>query len=265
MRDAQGDSVRSSKARRSWLGSSRMPAPGAFLTWRRRSPGRRSNNQPTSRYAQSISAFRAKRTRRCGTQRYRMRRWFSSRDKNPIRRREQSATFATEMPSRLLNSTHCYWHWRFVESQDSGGLNLANSSLQPIGRRSARGLQVNRLFPASFAKRSMRMFQAKHIAGVLIAICLASTGETAPRLEPPDAAKKVTVQPRGRAYLFRGFIGLTDWGMDELTDRINRAGVTADVSSYLMWRGLPIKLSAITAVTLSRLPLSATPWAAMRP
>ena len=84
----------------------------------------------------------------------------------------------------------------------------------------------------------MRMFQAKHIAGVLIAICLASTGETAPRLEPPDAAKKVTVQPRGRAYLFRGFIGLTDWGMDELTDRINRAGVTADVSSYLMWRGV---------------------------
>jgi hypothetical protein len=167
-----------------------------------------------------------------------MRRWFSSRDKNPIRRREQSATFTTEMPSRLLNSTHCYWHWRFVENQDSGGLNLANSSLQPIGRRSARGLQVNRLFPASFAKRSMRMFQAKHIAGVLIAICLASTGETAPRLEPPDAAKKVTVQPRGRAYLFRGFIGLTDWGMDELTDRINRAGVTADVSSYLMWRGV---------------------------
>ena len=165
--------------------------------------------------------------------------WFSSRDKNPIRRREQSATFTTEMPSRLLNSTHCYWHWRFVENQDSEGLNLANSSLQPIGRGSARGLQVNRLFPASFAKRSMRMFQAKHIAGVLIAICLASTGETAPRLEPPDAAKKVTVQPRGRAYLFRGFIGLiTDRGMDKLTERINRTGVTANVNSYLMWRGL---------------------------
>src|SRR6516165_7598646 len=167
-----------------------------------------------------------------------MRRWFSSRDKNPIRRREQSATFTTEMPSRLLNSTHCYWHWRFVENQDSGGLNLANSSLQPIGRRSAGGLQVNRLFPASFAKRSMRIFQYKHIERALTVICLASTGETAPRLEPPDAAKKVTVQPRGRAYLFRGFIGLTDWGMDELTDRINRAGVTADVSSYLMWRGV---------------------------
>jgi hypothetical protein len=82
------------------------------------------------------------------------------------------------------------------------------------------------------------MFQVKHIAAVLIAMCLASSGEAATRLEPPGAAKKVTVQPRGRAYLFRGFIGLTDWGMDELTDRINRTGVTADVNSYLMWRGV---------------------------
>jgi hypothetical protein len=82
------------------------------------------------------------------------------------------------------------------------------------------------------------MFQAKHFAAVLIAICLAGTGEAAPRLELPGAPNKVTVQPRGRAYLFRGFIGLTDWGMDELTDRINRTGVTADVNSYLMWRGV---------------------------
>ena len=82
------------------------------------------------------------------------------------------------------------------------------------------------------------MFHTKHVAGVLIAICLASTGEAAPRLEPPGVAKKFTIQPRGRAYLFRGFIGLTDWGMDELTDRINRTGVTADVNSYLMWRGV---------------------------
>ena len=81
------------------------------------------------------------------------------------------------------------------------------------------------------------MFHTRHFAAVLIAICLAGTGEAAPRLEPPGAANKVTVQPRGRAYLFRGFIGLTDWGMDKLTDRINRTGVTADVSSYLMWRG----------------------------
>jgi hypothetical protein len=48
--------------------------------------------------------------------------------------------------------------------------------------------------------------------------------------------------------------------MDKLTERINRIGVTADVNSYLMWRGL-----ADQAISdyLNRLPLSATPWAAM--
>jgi hypothetical protein len=82
------------------------------------------------------------------------------------------------------------------------------------------------------------MFRAKHVAAVLIAICLVGTGEAASRLEPPGAAEKVTIQPRGRAYLFRGFIGLTDWGMDELRERINRTGVTANVNSYLMWHGV---------------------------
>ena len=43
---------------------------------------------------------------------------------------------------------------------------------------------------------------------------------------------------RGRAYLFRGLISLIDWGMDELAQRINRTGVTADISSHLMWRAV---------------------------
>jgi hypothetical protein len=82
------------------------------------------------------------------------------------------------------------------------------------------------------------MVQAKHIAAVFIAACLASTGTTATPLEPPNTAGKVTVEPRGRAYLFRGLIGVIDWGMDELAQRINRTGVTADISSHLMWRAV---------------------------
>jgi LysM repeat protein len=90
-----------------------------------------------------------------------------------------------------------------------------------------------------FSEHSKHMFHPKHIAAVLIAMCLASTGDAASRLEPPGAAEKVAIQPRGRAYLFRGFIGLiTDRGMDKLTERINRTGVNANVNSYLMWRGL---------------------------
>jgi hypothetical protein len=68
------------------------------------------------------------------------------------------------------------------------------------------------------------MVQAKHIAALLIAACLASTGAAATPLEPPSADGKVTVEPRGRAYLFRGLISLIDWGMDELAQRINRTG-----------------------------------------
>lgn len=90
-----------------------------------------------------------------------------------------------------------------------------------------------------FSEHSKHMFHPKHIAAILIAMCLASTGDAASRLEPPGAAEKVAIQPRGRAYLFRGFIGLiTDRGMDKLTERINRTGVNANVNSYLMWRGL---------------------------
>src|SRR4029077_5448752 len=66
-----------------------------------------------------------------------------------------------------------------------------------------------------------------------------SAGAAAARLARLGAAEKVTIQPAGRAYLFRGFIGLiTDRGMDKLTERINRTGVNANVNSYLVWRGL---------------------------
>lgn len=88
------------------------------------------------------------------------------------------------------------------------------------------------------------MAQAKQIAAVfsvvlaavLIAACLAATGEAATP-EPPSAAAKVT-DVRGRAYLFRGLIGLIDWGMDQLAGRISRTGVAADISAYSAWRSV---------------------------
>jgi hypothetical protein len=68
------------------------------------------------------------------------------------------------------------------------------------------------------------MVQARHIAAILIAACLASI-----------ATEAATAEPHGRAYLFRGLIGLIDWGMDELAGRINRTGVAANINSHLMW------------------------------
>src|SRR5271170_6790995 len=82
------------------------------------------------------------------------------------------------------------------------------------------------------------MIRARHISTLLAALlmaCLATSGQAAPPLEPPGAAEKVAVNIRGRAYLFRGLIGMIDWGMDELAQRISRAGVAANIGSHLNW------------------------------
>jgi hypothetical protein len=81
---------------------------------------------------------------------------------------------------------------------------LADSSVPSPRKSLASGMRVSWLFPALLAEHSKHMFQPKHIAAVLIAMCLASFSEAATQLEPPGAAEKVTIQPRGHAYLFRG-------------------------------------------------------------
>ena len=74
------------------------------------------------------------------------------------------------------------------------------------------------------------MVQAKHIiSALLIAACLVATGQGA-------TAQTAGAEPRGRAYLFRGLIGLIDWGMDELAARITRSGISANIGSHLAWR-----------------------------
>ena len=77
------------------------------------------------------------------------------------------------------------------------------------------------------------MVQIKSIAAILIAACLATAGQAVAQ----TAAEKPAVE-HGRAYLFRGLIGLIDWGMDELAQRITRAGVTANIDSHLQWRAM---------------------------
>ncbi len=68
-------------------------------------------------------------------------------------------------------------------------------------------------------------------------VAVADAGDSAvPATPPPAAAEKVT-EPRGRVYLFRGVAGLIySRGIDTLADRIKRAGITAEVQTYLMWR-----------------------------
>jgi len=50
---------------------------------------------------------------------------------------------------------------------------------------------------------------------------------------PPVARQPPAIAPRGRAYLFRGALGpIFSRGMDRLTDRLEQAGITADVNEF---------------------------------
>jgi hypothetical protein len=53
----------------------------------------------------------------------------------------------------------------------------------------------------------------------------------------PPATKPPSNVPRGRAYLFRGALGpIFSRGMDRLTERLEQAGVTADVNEFTICR-----------------------------
>jgi len=61
--------------------------------------------------------------------------------------------------------------------------------------------------------------------------------EMAAPAAPPPAANQFAIEPRGRAYLFRGALGpIFSRGMDRLTDRIEQAGVTASVNEFTICR-----------------------------
>ena len=66
-------------------------------------------------------------------------------------------------------------------------------------------------------------------------VALASASDTGALLAPPSP--KATLEPHGRAYLFRGVAGLLySRGMDTLAERIQQAGIPASVQTYLLWR-----------------------------
>jgi hypothetical protein len=77
------------------------------------------------------------------------------------------------------------------------------------------------------------MVQRKKTASVLLAI-VAAIVISACFNTRPEAQQAV----RGRAYLFYGLIPQIDWGMDELAQRINRAGIAANNYSHASWRSV---------------------------
>jgi LysM repeat protein len=80
--------------------------------------------------------------------------------------------------------------------------------------------------------------EAKPIEPVAMPAAAAKSGETA-KLQPVSRTEMPTNEPRGRAYLFRGVAGLIySTGLDRLAERINRAGLTTSVNTYMVWSGV---------------------------
>lgn len=108
----------------------------------------------------------------------------------------------------------------------SGGSG-SNSAGASSDRRDA--VSLNALFAGSTADR------AEDAAATRPTTVANAADITPPPARAPD---KEIVDPRGRAYLFRGVAGLIySRGMDSLADRIRAAGVPASVQTYLTWRG----------------------------
>ena len=79
------------------------------------------------------------------------------------------------------------------------------------------------------------------IVGVLVAI--ASTGCTSMTPGPLERVQAVSNQPRvGNVYLLRGWIGVFSYGINDLTTKINRAGVRANVYQDDQWDSLGEKI-----------------------
>ena len=54
---------------------------------------------------------------------------------------------------------------------------------------------------------------------------------------PPPSARRPAIEPHGRAYLFRGALGpIFSRGMDQLTERIEKVGIPADVYEFTICR-----------------------------
>jgi hypothetical protein len=70
-------------------------------------------------------------------------------------------------------------------------------------------------------------------------VATARSGETVKPIEPLLRTESPANEQRARVYLFRGVAGLIySTGLDWLADRLNRAGLTTSVHTYLVWTGV---------------------------
>ena len=77
------------------------------------------------------------------------------------------------------------------------------------------------------------------LSGALCAPFDRATGDPMPSAELPAAGGNAATKPRGRVYLFRGFVGVFfSRGTDRLAERVEQAGFPATVNEAMMCSGV---------------------------
>jgi pimeloyl-ACP methyl ester carboxylesterase len=134
--------------------------------------------------------------------------------------------------------------YTMFDPESTGGLSYSGTSATVQNPRPTAGstdrrdaATLNALFASAAQPRSDGQSDDRAALSVAKPVALASTGDVSGQPAARPSAKE-TVETRGRAYLFRGVAGLIySRGMDSLADRIRRAGIPANVQTYLTWRG----------------------------
>jgi len=134
--------------------------------------------------------------------------------------------------------------WKNANTSDSAEADTTGSASRTASQQKNEGEALNSLFaraaqnkpaqpPASAPIPAPAPTSIQAAKPVVVADARDTPVSAAPAA-PPATSK---IQPRGRAYLFRGVAGLIySRGMDKLADRIRHAGIPASVDTYLLWR-----------------------------
>jgi hypothetical protein len=135
--------------------------------------------------------------------------------------------------------------WKSANTSDTADTDTTGSSSQTASQQKNDGEALNSLFaraaqnkPAESQASAPNPAPAPAPTPVAKPVVVADAHDIPVSAAPtPAPAPPVKIQPRGRAYLFRGVAGLIySRGMDKLADRIRRTGIPASVDTYLLWR-----------------------------
>jgi hypothetical protein len=134
--------------------------------------------------------------------------------------------------------------WKSANTSDTADTDTTGSANQTASQQKNDGEALNSLFaraaqnkPAQPQTSAPNPAPAQASTPTAKPVVVADARDTPVSAAPSVAPANVKIQPRGRAYLFRGVAGLIySRGMDKLADRIRRAGIPASVDTYLLWR-----------------------------